>query len=58
MSEQGKVTPGHLHRRAFVYVRQSTGAQVVQHRESIARQYALVERARELGWHAEQIEVM
>lgn len=46
----GKVTEQHLSRRAVVYVRQSTPGQVERRAESAARQYALTERAVELGW--------
>ena len=53
-----KVHSEHLRRDAFVYVRQSTTTQVEHHRESTQRQYALVERARTLGWGAEQITVI
>lgn len=45
-----KLTPTHLERRAYVYVRQSTAMQVHEHVESKQRQYALVERAASLGW--------
>ncbi len=45
-----KITPEHLARAAFVYVRQSTAFQVVQNLESQRRQYGLAERARQLGW--------
>jgi DNA invertase Pin-like site-specific DNA recombinase len=45
-----KITPEHLTRRAIVYVRQSTPCQVTNNLESQRRQYALVERARQLGW--------
>ncbi len=58
MSELGKITSSHLKRRAFVYVRQSTGAQVIQHRESVDRQYALVERARSPGWSDDRVSVI
>ena len=50
MSERAKVTAAHRRRRAVVYVRQSTLAQVQTNVESSARQYALRERAVELGW--------
>ena len=53
-----KVQPAHLRREAFVYVRQSSAAQVEHHRESTRRQYDLAARARELGWSAEQITVI
>ena len=45
-----RVTPEHLTRAAWVYVRQSTLGQVRQHQESRGRQYALRDRARQLGW--------
>ena len=38
-----KVQPAHLRRAAFVYVRQSSAAQVEHHRESTRRQYDLTE---------------
>ena len=57
MSE-GKVTEAHLRRRAVVYVRQSTLQQVERNTESAARQYALRERALELGWATETIAVV
>ena len=58
MSEIDKVQPSHLHRLALVYVRQSSVAQVEQHRESTLRQYALAERAAALGWPAARITVI
>ena len=45
-----KITPEHLARGAFVYVRQSTNDQVLNNHESRRRQYALAARARSLGW--------
>ncbi len=53
-----KVKPFHLARRAVVYVRQSTPQQVAEHKESAARQYALVGRALALGWPPGQVEVI
>jgi DNA invertase Pin-like site-specific DNA recombinase len=50
-----KIRPQHLNRIAFVYIRQSTMGQVRFHRESTERQYALKEKAQELGWEPEQI---
>src|ERR1700680_1392733 len=44
------ITADHLARRACVYVRQSTPGQVQNNLESQRRQYALVDRARLLGW--------
>jgi DNA invertase Pin-like site-specific DNA recombinase len=48
MSE--KIKLHHLERQAYVYVRQSTPYQVRNHLESKERQYALTERAKELGF--------
>ena len=45
-----KITPDHLGRSAFVYIRQSTPDQVLNNHESRRRQYGLAERARQLGW--------
>ncbi len=57
-SSTGKITAHHLQRRAIVYVRQSTAAQVHEHGESTDRQYQLTGRANELGWPHSQIEVI
>jgi DNA invertase Pin-like site-specific DNA recombinase len=51
-----KITTDHLAKKAMVYVRQSSLKQVLHNQESQRLQYALVERARSLGWH--QIEVI
>jgi excisionase family DNA binding protein len=45
-----KITADHLGLRACVYIRQSTPDQVRHNLESQRRQYALVNRARALGW--------
>ena len=58
MNDSGKVKPNHTRRVAFVYIRQSSPQQVENNRESTARQYALVERACELGWPREQVLVV
>ena len=50
-----KLKPWHLDRGAIVYVRQSTPQQVVEHRESTARQYALADRAVGLGWVRDRV---
>ena len=54
----GKIQPCHLDRLAVVYVRQSTMQQVNRHRESTRLQYALVDRAIELGWPQPQVLVI
>ena len=53
-----KIRADHLERRAFVYVRQSTNFQVVHHRESTERQYNLRQRAIDLGWSAQAVDVV
>lgn len=58
MSEREKLSASHLRRTAFVYVRQSSQAQVERNVESTDRQYGLVERAVELGFAREQVEVI
>jgi DNA invertase Pin-like site-specific DNA recombinase len=58
VSERAKVSAAHRRRRAVVYVRQSTLQQVERNVESAARQYALRERAVELGWPAESVVVV
>lgn len=57
-NENRKVSAGHLKRNAFLYVRQSSLRQVRENTESAARQYALRQKATELGWHADQIVVI
>ena len=52
------VKPHHLQRRAVIYVRQSTPHQVLTNQESLRLQYALHGRARALGWHEADIEVI
>jgi len=53
-----KLQSHHLERSAIVYGRQSTPQQVLEHRESAARQYALTDLAVEFGWPAGRIEVI
>ena len=52
------IRPQHLQRPAYVYLRQSTPGQVHAHRESTERQYALAERALELGWDRSQVHIL
>ncbi|MBM4083488.1 MAG: recombinase family protein [Planctomycetes bacterium] len=58
MTDASKITSAHTQRAAFVYIRQSSPSQVENNRESTARQYALVDRACELGWARDQIIVI
>jgi DNA invertase Pin-like site-specific DNA recombinase len=58
MNDLAKITEQHRRRRAVVYVRQSTAAQLERNHESGARQYALRDRAIELGWPAAAVSVV
>jgi DNA invertase Pin-like site-specific DNA recombinase len=58
MGDTAKITADHLRRCAFVYVRQSSAAQVAHNRESTDRQYQLVDRAVTLGWKRDQVNVV
>jgi DNA invertase Pin-like site-specific DNA recombinase len=53
-----KISPAHLERLAFIYVRQSTPKQVLYNKESQENQYQLQHRAQALGWAAERIRVI
>jgi len=53
-----KVTANQLKRDAFLYIRQSTPRQVLEHTESTARQYGLRKRAVALGWKDDQVVVI
>ncbi len=55
MTDTTKIETTHLQRVAIIYLRQSTAHQLEYNRESTQRQYALVDRALELGWSREQI---
>src|SRR3974377_2251837 len=55
MNDLAKIGNSHLSRAAYVYLRQSTAAQVVHNRESTQRQYALAARANALGWSSGRI---
>ena len=54
----GKITEQHRRKPAYVYVRQSTPGQVRHHQESTQRQYALRDRALELGWSDSAIRIL
>lgn len=53
-----KILDGHHERVAIVYVRQSSPHQVLEHRESRARQYALANHAVDLGWSKDRVVVI
>lgn len=56
--QASKIQTEHLARQAYIYVRQSSLAQVRHNTASTARQYDLVKRAKELGWPESQIQVI
>jgi DNA invertase Pin-like site-specific DNA recombinase/predicted DNA-binding transcriptional regulator AlpA len=58
MTDVSKIRPSHIQRAAFVYIRQSTPGQVEHNRESTTRQYALADRACQLGWPKEQVVII
>jgi len=53
-----KIKPTHLQKPAYIYIRQSTMAQVRHHQESTERQYALRDKAMALGWPSERIRIL
>lgn len=53
-----KIQRAHLERLAYVYVRQSSVAQVLEHQESLRRQSGLARRAVELGWAPDRVHVI
>jgi len=58
MQSSELLTPGHLARRAVIYIRQSNPHQVLSNQESRRLQYALKERALSLGWQPENIQLI
>ena len=58
MSDTTKIGASHLSRAAYVYLRQSSPAEVEHNRESTQRQYALVSKAAALGWPAQHVIVI
>src|SRR3974377_578846 len=58
MTDLSKISASHLERAAFVYLRQSSLSQVEHNRESTARQYALADRACQLGWAKDKVVII
>ena len=54
--QNSKITDHHLSRKAIVYLRQSTHKQVMRNKESQRLQYALKDRAGDLGFR--QVEII
>jgi DNA invertase Pin-like site-specific DNA recombinase len=52
------VSQTHLQRKALIYIRQSTPHQVLSNQESLRLQYALQQRALDLGWRQQDIEII
>jgi DNA invertase Pin-like site-specific DNA recombinase len=52
------ITPHHLARKAIIYIRQSTPQQMLSNQESLRLQYALQQRALDLGWRSDDIEII
>ncbi len=58
MTDPSAISQDHIRRPAFVYIRQSSPAQVENNTESTRRQYALVDKAVRLGWPRSSITVI
>jgi len=58
MSTSELVKPLHIERLAIIYIRQSSPHQVSSNRESLKLQYALKQRAVELGWDERNINII
>ncbi len=58
MTTSELVTPQHLNRKALIYIRQSSPNQLLNNQESLQLQYALKQRALELGWSPANIELI
>jgi DNA invertase Pin-like site-specific DNA recombinase len=58
MSRSELVSQTHLQRKALIYIRQSTPHQVLSNQESLRLQYALQQRAIDLGWRQQDIEII
>jgi DNA invertase Pin-like site-specific DNA recombinase len=58
MKSDMKITPSHLERNAYIYIRQSTEHQVRENIESQQRQYELVDLAEQYKWNKNSIIVI
>src|SRR5215468_3381725 len=58
MSDSSLIQPHHLDRKAVIYIRQSSGHQVLANVESRRMQHAMREHAERLGWGDDRIEVV
>ena len=53
-----KIQSTHLQKPAYIYIRQSSMGQVRHHQESTERQYALKDKALQLGWSEDTIRIL
>src|SRR5438477_12296827 len=53
-----KISEHHQSKPAYIYLRQSTPAQIRHHQESTERQYAVRQKAQELGWSEAHIRTL
>ena len=58
MQNSEMVTTKHLIRKAIIYIRQSHPNSVISHQESLHLQYALKQRAINLGWSQDDIQTI
>lgn len=58
MNTSELVTVQHLNRGAIVYIRQSSTYQIFNNQESLELQYALKQRAIDLGWKVDNISII
>lgn len=58
MSISELITSKHLALKAIIYIRQSTLHQTLTNQESLKLQYALKQRALDLGWREDNIEII
>jgi DNA invertase Pin-like site-specific DNA recombinase len=58
MSTSDLIKPFHAGRLAIIYIRQSSPHQALTNQESTRLQYALKQRALELGWHEDQVRII
>lgn len=58
MSTSELITAQHLAREAIIYIRQSTPHQALSNQESLELQYALKQRAIDLGWKADNVVII
>ena len=58
MSTSELVKPIHISKIAIIYIRQSSPHQALTNQESLKLQYALKQKAMELGWQEANIEIV